>query len=87
MLGHLVNASGSVELAVTTLALRDRFVPPTRNLTDPDPQCRIDCIPNVGRPLHAEHALKLSVAFGGHLAALAIRRWPDADSGRAARKG
>jgi 3-oxoacyl-(acyl-carrier-protein) synthase len=77
MLGHLVNASGSVELGITTLALRDGFVPPTRNLTDPDPECRIDCVPNVGRPLNAEHALKLSIAFGGHLAAVALRRWPE----------
>jgi 3-oxoacyl-[acyl-carrier-protein] synthase II len=75
MLGHLVNAAGSVELAITTLALRDGFAPPTLNLTDPDPQCDLDYIPMVGRPKHFDTALKLSVAFGGHLAALAIRRW------------
>ena len=49
MLGHLVNASGSVELAITTLALRDGSALPTLNLTDPDPQCDLDCIPLVGR--------------------------------------
>jgi 3-oxoacyl-(acyl-carrier-protein) synthase len=82
MLGHLVNASGSVELAVTALALRDGFLPPTRNLTDPDPQCQIDCLPNIGRRVAAEYAIKLSIAFGGHLAAVAIRRWPEGQSGR-----
>ncbi|OHB79883.1 MAG: hypothetical protein A2W31_18315 [Planctomycetes bacterium RBG_16_64_10] len=82
MLGHLVNASGSVELAITTLALRDGFVPPTRNLTNPDPECDLDFIPQVGRRLEFEHALKLSLAFGGHLAAVAIGRWNDARSGR-----
>lgn len=76
MLGHLVNASGSVELAITALALRDGFVPPTINLTNPDPACEIDCTPLVGRRRSLEHALKLSVAFGGHIAALALRRWP-----------
>jgi 3-oxoacyl-(acyl-carrier-protein) synthase len=81
MLGHLVNAAGSVELAVTTLAMRDGFAPPTINLTDPDPQCELDCIPLVGRPASFEHALKLSVAFGGHLAAVALRRWDAAESG------
>ena len=81
MLGHLVNAAGSVELAITTLALRDGFAPPTLNLTDPDPECNLDCIPLVGRPSRFETALKISVAFGGHLAAVAIRRWMDAETG------
>lgn len=81
MLGHLVNAAGSVELAITVLALRDGFVPPTLNLTDPDPECDLDCIPLVGRPYPFEHALKLSVAFGGTLAAVALRRWNDARTG------
>jgi 3-oxoacyl-(acyl-carrier-protein) synthase len=75
MLGHLVNASGSVELAIMTLALRDGFAPPTLNLTDPDPECDLDCIPLVGRVRPFEHALKLSIAFGGHLAAVVLRRW------------
>lgn len=82
MLGHTVNASGSVELAITALALRDGFAPPTLNLTDPDPECDLDCIPLFGRVQPLEHALKLSIAFGGHLAAIALRRW----TGREARQ-
>jgi len=82
MLGHLVNASGSVELAITALALRDGYAPPTLNLTDPDPECDIDCIPMIGRVQPLEHALKLSIAFGGHLVAIALRRW----TGREARQ-
>jgi 3-oxoacyl-(acyl-carrier-protein) synthase len=81
MLGHLVNASGSVELALTALALRDGFTPPTINLTDPDPACDLDCIPLVGRRLRFDNAMKLSVAFGGHLVAMTLRRWNDAASG------
>jgi len=81
MLGHLVNASGSVELALTTLALRDGFVPPTINLTDPDPECDLDCVPMVGRSRQVQTALKLSLAFGGHLVAVALRRWNDAATG------
>jgi 3-oxoacyl-(acyl-carrier-protein) synthase len=80
MLGHLVNASGSVELAITALALRDGFAPPTLNLTTPDPECDLDCIPLVGRVRPLEHALKLSIAFGGHLAAVALRRWTGAEA-------
>ncbi len=83
MLGHLVNASGSVELAVTALALRDGYAPPTLNLTHPDPACDIDCIPLVGRVRPLEHALKLSIAFGGHLAAIALRRWTGGEARQA----
>jgi 3-oxoacyl-(acyl-carrier-protein) synthase len=74
-LGHLVNAAGVVELAITALALRDGFAPPTVNLTHPDPECDLDCVPLVGRRRKFEHAMKISIAFGGHLAALALRRW------------
>jgi 3-oxoacyl-(acyl-carrier-protein) synthase len=81
MIGHLVNASGSVELALTALALRDGFAPPTLNLDNPDPQCDLDCVPRVGRINRFQHALKLSVAFGGHLAAVVLSRWNDARSG------
>jgi 3-oxoacyl-(acyl-carrier-protein) synthase len=80
MRGHLVNASGSVELAITALALRDGFAPPTMNLTDPDPECDLDCIPLYGRVQPLEHAMKLSIAFGGHLAAIALRRWTGRDA-------
>ena len=78
MLGHLVNAAGSVELAITALALRDGFAPPTVNLTNPDPDCDLDCIPLVGRFGQFEHAIKVSIAFGGSMAAIALRRWPEA---------
>jgi 3-oxoacyl-(acyl-carrier-protein) synthase len=77
-LGHLVNAAGVVELAITTLALRDGFAPPTVNLTNPDPECDLDCVPLVGRRRKFEHAVKISIAFGGHLAAIALRRWSGA---------
>jgi len=81
ILGHLVNAAGSVELAITTLAMRDGFLPPTLNLTRPDPLCDLDCIPLVGRNNKFLHAMKLSVAFGGHMAAVAIRRWNETPAG------
>jgi 3-oxoacyl-(acyl-carrier-protein) synthase len=66
---------------LTTLALRDGFTPPTINLTNPDPECDLDCIPLVGRNLRFDNALKLSVAFGGHLVAVALRRWNEAATG------
>ncbi|HEX5447413.1 MAG TPA: beta-ketoacyl-[acyl-carrier-protein] synthase family protein [Pirellulales bacterium] len=84
ILGHLINAAGSVELAITALAMRDGFVPPTLNLTRPDPECDLDCIPLVGREMPFVCALKLSVAFGGTLAAVALKRPDLAHAGRLA---
>ena len=81
ILGHMIHAAGAVELAITVLALRDGFAPPTLNLTDPDPECTFDCLPLVGRVHHCQHALKLSLAFGGHLVAVVLRRWSDAATG------
>jgi len=81
MTGHLVNAAGSLELAITALALRDGFTPPTINLEDPDPDCDMDCLPLTGRQRRCQHALKISIAFGGHLAATVLRRWNDAATG------
>ncbi len=81
MTGHLVNAAGSLELGITALALRDGYAPPTINLEDPDPACDMDCLPLTGRKRRCQHALKISIAFGGHLAATILRRWNDASTG------
>jgi 3-oxoacyl-[acyl-carrier-protein] synthase II len=73
-IGHVLGAAGSAELALTCLALRDGFVPPTINLTDPDPLCDLDATPNVGRERTIHAALKFSIGFGGHLAAAVLHR-------------
>jgi 3-oxoacyl-(acyl-carrier-protein) synthase len=75
-IGHLLGAAGAAELAITCLAMRDGFVPPTLNLDDPDPACDLDGTPHVGRNRDIRAALKLSIGFGGHLAAVVLRR-PD----------
>jgi hypothetical protein len=61
--------------------MRDGFAPPTINHTDPDPECVFDCLPMAGKVQRFQHALKLSVAFGGHLVAVALSRWNDAAHG------
>ncbi|WP_406701039.1 beta-ketoacyl-[acyl-carrier-protein] synthase family protein [Singulisphaera sp. Ch08] len=76
-IGHLLGAAGAAELAITCLAMRDGFVPPTLNLDDPDPACDLDGTPHTGRSTPIRSALKLSIGFGGHLAA-ALLRQPDA---------
>jgi len=81
ILGHLINAAGAAELAITTLALRDGFAPPTLNLENPDPVCTFDCVPQQGQIDRFQHALKLSLAFGGHLVAILLSRWNDKATG------
>ena len=75
MHGHLVGAAGALEFAVTILALQQRRLPPTANLTVPDPACDLDCVPCRGREApDLEYALSNSFAFGGSNAALIARR-------------
>ena len=75
MHGHLVGAAGALELAITVLALQRRRLPPTANLTVPDPDCDLDCVPCRGREAPGlEYALSNSFAFGGSNAALIARR-------------
>jgi 3-oxoacyl-[acyl-carrier-protein] synthase II len=73
-IGHLLGAAGAAELAITCLAIHHGFVPPTLNLTDPDPACDLDGTPQVGRTRVIGAALKLSIGFGGHLAAAVLKR-------------
>jgi 3-oxoacyl-(acyl-carrier-protein) synthase len=80
-IGHLLGGAGAAELAITCLALRDQFVPPTLNLTDPDPACDLDGTPGVGRERPIRTALKFSLGFGGHLA-VAVLRSPDGPARR-----
>jgi len=74
MHGHLLGAAGAVEAVITVLAMRDEFIPPTINLDEPDPQCDLDYVPNVGRQKRIDLALSTSFGFGGHNACLAFAR-------------
>jgi len=74
MTGHLLGAAGGVEAIFSILAIRDRYVPPTINLDEPDPECDLDYVPNVGRSVPVDLALSTSYGFGGHNACLAFAR-------------
>lgn len=85
VLGHLINAAGSVELALTAMTLRDGFAPPTMHLQSPEPIGNLDCLPEFGCKLELDRALKLSLAFGGHLVGVALERSPVAEARRTPR--
>jgi 3-oxoacyl-[acyl-carrier-protein] synthase II len=73
-LGHLLGASGGVELVLTILAVRDGVVPPTINLEMPDPECDLDYTPNEARQRDVPVAMSNSFGFGGHNASLVVGR-------------
>ncbi len=74
--GHCFGAAGAIEAIFTTLALRDRKVPPTINLENPDPACDLDYVPNVAREVPGLHtAVSNSFGFGGHNATIVLRRF------------
>ncbi|MGA2062077.1 MAG: beta-ketoacyl-ACP synthase II [Thermoguttaceae bacterium] len=71
-LGHLLGASGGVELIFCTLALRDGLIPPTINLENPDPLCDLDYTPNTARKRDISIAMSNSFGFGGHNGSLVV---------------
>jgi 3-oxoacyl-[acyl-carrier-protein] synthase II len=74
MIGHLFGAAGSVEGIATVLAIRDGILPPTINLTDPDPACDLDLVPGRARKVDVEVAMSNGFGFGGHNAVVIFRR-------------
>ena len=73
--GHMMGASGALEVSVCALALHHGVAPPTLNYETPDPDCDLDCIPNEAREIDLEAALSVSVGLGGHNAAVLLKRY------------
>ena len=64
--GHLMGAAGAVEFIAALMALEQQAVPPTINLKNPDPECDLDYVPNLGRTgVALRHVMSNSFAFGG----------------------
>jgi 3-oxoacyl-[acyl-carrier-protein] synthase II len=72
MIGHLLGASGGVELIATVLSIKHGVVHPTINLDTPDPQCDLDYVPKGPRKMTVRYALSNSFGFGGHNASLVV---------------
>ena len=75
--GHLLGASGSLEAVICVLALNHGIVPPTLNLTHPDPECDLDYVPNKARRLEVKTAISNSFGFGGHNSTLIFSKYSE----------
>src|SRR5499427_4852388 len=75
MTGHLLGAAGGLEAGIAVLAVHNQMAPPTVNLDCPDPECDLDYVPKVARPMKIEYALSNSFGFGGTNAALLFKRF------------
>ncbi len=77
MTGHLLGAAGAVEGIITSLALRDGFVPATINYLEKDEACDLDIVPNIGRQADIKYALSNALGFGGHNASVVFAKYED----------
>jgi 3-oxoacyl-[acyl-carrier-protein] synthase II len=77
MTGHLLGGAGGLEAGITVLALENQVLPPTINLEEIDPECKLDYVPNKPIPHSFDVALSNSFGFGGINATLIMRRWTE----------
>ncbi|MDE1941626.1 MAG: beta-ketoacyl-[acyl-carrier-protein] synthase family protein [Betaproteobacteria bacterium] len=74
--GHLMGATGAVEMVAALGALRTGIVPPTAHLAQPDPECDLDYVPEGARKLPVlDTVMSNSFGFGGNNAVLVARRY------------
>jgi len=75
MTGHLLGATGGVEIIACVLSLREGVIPPTINYEVPDPDCDLDYVPNQSRETKVRIALSDSMGFGGHNSVLIVKKF------------
>ena len=75
MTGHLLGAAGALEAAICVLSIERGCIPPTINLTNPDPECDLDYTPHNARMTKVDVAMTNSLGFGGHNTALLFQRF------------
>jgi 3-oxoacyl-[acyl-carrier-protein] synthase II len=77
MTGHLLGGAGGLEAGITILAMQHQIAPPTMNIVELDPQCRLNYVPNKPQPAKIDYALSNSFGFGGTNASIVMKRWTE----------
>ncbi len=75
MTGHLLGASGGVEVISTTLTIKNDIIPPTINYNSPDPECDLDYVPNKSEKKIVDYAISNSFGFGGHNGVIVLGKY------------
>ena len=75
MTGHMMGATGALEAASCIYAILQGVVPPTKNLTEPDPLCDLDYVPQEARKHTVHAAMNNSFGFGGHNSVVIFKRF------------
>jgi 3-oxoacyl-[acyl-carrier-protein] synthase II len=77
MTGHLLGGAGGLEAGITILSMLKQTAPPTMNIVELDPQCRLNYVPNKPQAAKIDYALSNSFGFGGTNGSLIFKRWTE----------
>jgi len=77
MTGHLLGGAGGLEAGITVMAMLKQTAPPTMNIVELDPQCRLNYVPNKPQSAKIDYALSNSFGFGGTNGSLVFKRWTE----------
>ena len=75
MTGHLLGGAGGLEAGISIMAMQHQIAPPTMNLENVDPACRLNYVANKPQPAKIDYVLSNSFGFGGTNGSLVFRRW------------
>lgn len=74
-MGHLLSASGSMESIIVFLGMEHGFAPATIHYQEPDPECDLNLVTNTCQAAEIRYAIKNSLGFGGHNAAVLYKKY------------
>ena len=75
MTGHLLGGAGGIEACFTALALHEKTIPGTINLTHPDPECDLDYTSDGSKHIECGYAMSNNFGFGGTNASIIFKKW------------
>ena len=77
MTGHLLGGAGGLEAGITIMAMLEQTAPPTMNLVNVDPECRLNYVASTPQKAKIDYTLSNSFGFGGTNGSLVFRRWTE----------